>query len=90
LVDVRVSPGSKHNDVSWSEADGLHIRVSAPPVDGKANKAAIKLLAEFAGIAPSRIRVLRGAASRSKVLAIDGIANEELHDRLRRACEGRR
>jgi uncharacterized protein (TIGR00251 family) len=89
-MDVRVSPGSKHDDISWSEADGLRIRVNAPPAEGKANKAAIRLLAEFVDIAPSRISVLRGAASRSKVLSIEGIANEELHDRLRCASEGRR
>jgi uncharacterized protein YggU (UPF0235/DUF167 family) len=49
------------------------VRVTAPPADGKANKAACKLLAEACGIPPSRVEIVRGAARRDKVVRLAGI-----------------
>ncbi len=49
------------------------IRVSAPPVDGKANEALCRLVAKAAGVPPSRVRVVRGHTARDKVLAVEGV-----------------
>jgi uncharacterized protein YggU (UPF0235/DUF167 family) len=49
------------------------VRVTAAPVEGKANQAACKLLAERAGIAPSRVEVVRGALRRDKVVRLIGL-----------------
>ena len=49
------------------------VRVTAAPEDGKANKAACKLLAERAGIAPSSVEVVRGATRREKVVRLAGL-----------------
>ena len=49
------------------------IRVTASPVDGKANKAACKLLADRAGIPPSQVEVVRGASRRDKVVRLPGL-----------------
>jgi uncharacterized protein len=49
------------------------IRVTAPPVDGKANEALIRLIAKRAGVAPSRVRVIRGHAARDKTLEVEGV-----------------
>ena len=46
-----------------------------PPADGKANAAAIKLLAGYIGIAPSRITLLRGQSSRNKQFLVAAAAN---------------
>jgi len=55
-------------------ADGvLRARVSAPPVDGKANKALCRLIAKQVGVAPSRVSVVRGEKSRDKVVQVDGV-----------------
>ncbi len=60
----------------------LHLRVSAQPVDGKANTAVERLLAELAGVPPSAVTVLRGHSSRSKLVAVAGVTREELLRRL--------
>ena len=49
------------------------IRVTAPPVDGKANAALCAFVAARAGVARSRVRVVRGAASRDKVVCVEGV-----------------
>jgi uncharacterized protein (TIGR00251 family) len=58
------------------------LRLAAPPVDGKANEECIVFLAEVAGVAKSRVRILSGLTSRMKVVEIDGITQEEMERRL--------
>jgi uncharacterized protein (TIGR00251 family) len=58
------------------------IQLAAPPVDGKANAECIVFLAEVAGVAKSRVRILSGLTSRMKVVEIDGITQEEMEGRL--------
>jgi uncharacterized protein len=48
------------------------IRVTAPPVDGKANAALCALVADRAGVPPSRVSVVRGTTSRDKVVRVEG------------------
>ena len=67
LVTVRVTPGASRNEIS--ERDGtLVVRVTAPPVEGKANKAVIRLLAKHFGVPPSQMEIVRGQNSREKVV----------------------
>jgi uncharacterized protein YggU (UPF0235/DUF167 family) len=49
------------------------IRVTAPPVDGKANEALCRFIAKQAGVAPTRVRVTRGHTAREKTLEVDGV-----------------
>jgi uncharacterized protein (TIGR00251 family) len=71
-LSVRVQPRSSSNEVVDVRNGRLLIRTTAAPADGKANKAVIRLLASFLGVAPSRIRVVRGQTQRNKVLHISG------------------
>jgi len=59
----------------------LRVRVSAPPVDGAANQALVRLLADQLGVARRDVRIVAGEGSRSKVVAVDGVAPERLVDR---------
>jgi len=56
----------------------LHVRVSAPPVAGEANRALCRVLARRLGIAASRVEIVRGERARLKVLAVSGIDAAEL------------
>jgi uncharacterized protein len=56
----------------------LEARVSAPPVEGRANKALCRLIAKRAGVPPSRVSVVRGERSRDKVVRVEGIDSGEL------------
>ena len=74
-ISVRVHPRAKHNEVSRDESGQIHVRTTAPPADGKANKAVVKLLATYLGVAPSRISLLRGQAHRDKQFLVKDAAN---------------
>jgi uncharacterized protein YggU (UPF0235/DUF167 family) len=58
------------------------VRVSAPPVEGRANEALCRLLAKAAGVPRSSAEVVHGAAARDKVVRLAGVAAGELPGRL--------
>jgi uncharacterized protein YggU (UPF0235/DUF167 family) len=70
---VRVTPGARVEALEVSEGR-LLAKVRAKPEDGKANVAVLALLADALGVAPSRLRLLRGATSREKLVGI-GLAS---------------
>jgi uncharacterized protein len=81
-LSVRLQPRAKRNElVGWRDGV-LLVRVTAPPVDGKANAALCKLLAKELRVAPSTVAVTRGSSARDKQLRIDGIETSELLHRL--------
>ena len=61
---VRVQPGASKNEIVGVREDALRIRISAPPVQGKANKALISLLASQLGVKKSEIEILSGHTSK--------------------------
>ena len=67
---MRVSPRAKHNAVTGVANGRLLVRTTAAPADGKANKAVIKLLADYLDIPRSRIELRRGAVTRDKVFVV--------------------
>jgi uncharacterized protein (TIGR00251 family) len=69
---VRVQPRARRTELAGERAGAVLVRVTAPPVDGKANAALCALLADRAGVAPSRVSVVRGAAGRDKVVRVEG------------------
>ncbi|RNF36409.1 DUF167 domain-containing protein [Paracoccus methylarcula] len=69
-IRLRVTPRARRNAISLDE-DTIRVHVTAPPEDGKANAAVVKLLAKSMGVAKSRLTLLRGATSRDKVFRLD-------------------
>lgn len=63
-------------------AGAVLVRVTAPPVDGKANEALCRLIAKAAHVAPSHVRVTRGHTARDKTVAVDGVEPEQLRAAL--------
>lgn len=84
LVPVRVLPRSSRNEMR-QESEGLRVSLTAAPVEGAANEALIALLAEKLRLPKRQVQVARGATSRQKVLAIEGLAVEEFWRRLEAA-----
>ena len=72
-IAVRVQPRSSKNEIAGEREGALIVRVTAPPVEGRANDAVRKLLAKRLGIAPGRVTVVRGASGRDKLVQIDGM-----------------
>jgi len=81
-VTVKVHPRAKRSGVAGRFGEGWKIDLAAPPVDGKANEECIRLLAEIAGVAKSRVRIVTGATGRNKVVEVEGIGQAELEERL--------
>jgi uncharacterized protein (TIGR00251 family) len=75
-IAVRVQPRAKRDEVAGERGGALLVRVTAPPVEGKANDAVRRLLAKRLGIAPARVTVVRGASARDKVVEIDGMETD--------------
>jgi uncharacterized protein (TIGR00251 family) len=71
-LSVRVQPRASSNEVLEVRNGQLIVRTTAAPTDGKANIAVIKLLARYLGVAPSRIRLVRGKTQRNKELRVSG------------------
>ena len=79
---VRVQPrASRRAVVGWSD-DVLRVAVTAPPVEGAANRAVRELLADVLDVAPSAIVVVRGEHGRDKLVRIGGVTDAELRARL--------
>lgn len=82
--DVKVVPGAADDRVAGALGGSLKVRVAAPPEHGKANDAVCALLARALGLAVRQVRIARGAASARKVVAVTGLAADELAARLQR------
>ena len=80
-LEIRLLPRSSRPGAGGVRDGALELRVSAPPVEGKANDAARKLLARLLGVSPSKIRLQRGARSRNKVFAVEGLSPEDVLER---------
>ena len=80
-ITIRVTPRAKRNEISGIMDDGtIKIRITAPPVDGKANQALIKYLSDIFDIKRSQIEVVAGHTGRNKLIAIEGLSPDELED----------
>ncbi len=79
---VRVQPNARRTHVGgrYGTADPpvLIVRVAAPAVGGKANRAVVAALADKLGLRSSAVRVVAGASSRTKLIEADGAGNETL------------
>jgi hypothetical protein len=83
-VRVRVTARASRDEIGGDREGAVLVRVTAPPVDGRANAAACALVAKRAGVAKSRVTVVRGAGSRDKVIEVEGMTEAELREALRR------
>jgi uncharacterized protein len=82
-IAVRLQPRARKDEVVGERDGRVVIRVVAPPVDGKANDALCRLIAKAAGVAPSRVSIVRGHTAREKVVRVEGV-----DERARRAALG--
>jgi uncharacterized protein len=84
-LQVRVQPRARRDEIAGEREGRLLVRVTAPPVEGKANDAVRRLLAKRLGVAPGRVAVGRGQAGRDKLIEVEGIDDDELLRRLHAA-----
>lgn len=83
---LRVAPGARRPGVVGRLGGAWKVRVAAPPVDGRANEAALRLLADALRVPVRRLRLVSGHGARDKLVEIDGVGAEEAERRLGEVC----
>ena len=81
-ITVKVHPRARRTRVASRVGDVWKLDLAAPPVDGKANDACLRFLAELAGVPQSRVRIVLGLTNRTKVIEIEGASQEMLESKL--------
>ena len=79
---VRVVPRASKNEIAGQVGDAIKVRLTAPPVEGKANKALIAFLAQELGLRKSQVEIVAGETSRNKVVCVLGLSPAEVEERL--------
>jgi uncharacterized protein (TIGR00251 family) len=77
-VTIHLQPGAKANEIAGRHGDALKVRITAPPVDGRANAALVDFLAQRLGLSRSAVELKSGLTSRRKVLRISGASAESV------------
>ena len=75
---VRLQPRASSSGVVGTHGDALKVRVTAPPVDGAANEMLVKVLSATFGVPTNAITILSGAASRTKLIRLDGVTEADV------------
>jgi uncharacterized protein (TIGR00251 family) len=82
ILPVRAQPGARKTGVLGEQGGALKVAVTAPPEDGRANKALVEALRDLLKLKRSEVELLSGATSREKRFLIRGLSREELQQRL--------
>lgn len=86
-ISVRLSPRASREEIAGEREDALQVRVTAPPVDGAANEALVRLLAKRLRVAKGAVTIVSGETARTKVVQVDGLDEGEVRARLGLAPE---
>jgi uncharacterized protein (TIGR00251 family) len=80
---IRVTPRASRNEIVEVLSDGtVRIRLTAPPVEGKANEALVEFLSKVLDVAPSRIEIVAGITGRDKLVSILDLDADWVHERI--------
>jgi len=71
ILELHVQPGAKQDEIVGLHGDRVKIKISAPPVDGKANRHLLEFLATTFGVAKAQVTLLRGQSGRLKTVRIE-------------------
>lgn len=82
LISVHVKPGASRDEVSCIKQDCLTVKLSASPVEGRANESLVRVMASRLKVPPTSIRIVQGLKNRRKVIAVPGISIEHAQKAL--------
>jgi len=81
-LKVRVIPNAKKDEFAGQREGEFILRLNAPAVEGKANKAAVEFVSRFFDVPRSAVRLVRGERSRHKIFQIVGLESSDLERKL--------
>ena len=80
---IRVTPRARKNEIAQVLEDGtIKVRLTAPPIEGKANEALLQFLSEVLGVAPNRIEIIAGMTGRDKLVSVEDLDPETAQERI--------
>jgi uncharacterized protein len=82
LINVKVTPGASRDEITGQKEGVWQVRVKAPPVEGRANYAMLQLLGKALKLKTSDVSIIRGHSSRRKTVAVSGLSETEVSERL--------
>jgi uncharacterized protein len=78
ILHIRVTPGAKKNEIiRLDDNHVIHLKIKAPPVEGKANQEVLNYLHDLFSIRISQLELIRGEKSREKQIKVDGITETD-------------
>ena len=81
-IRVHAQPGAKQSRIAGAYGETVKIAVATPPVDGKANKALQKLLAQWLNVSASSVVLASGMTGREKQFVVSGVSPEDAKEML--------
>ncbi len=81
-IRVQVTPRAARSELLGWRDGVLRLRVTAPPVEGRANEAVVRLLSAALGVPRSRVAVVSGMSGRQKLVQVEGLGEQEVRRRL--------
>jgi len=82
VIKVKIVPGSSKNKIIGVYNNALKITITAPPVEGKANKKCIAYLAKYFDVAKLKVEIISGKNSKNKLIKIYDISQKEFLDKI--------
>jgi uncharacterized protein (TIGR00251 family) len=77
-LTLKIRGGAPKTEFKGMHGDAWKLHVAAPPVDGKANEAILRFIAQIAGVGKSGVRILSGLTGTTKIVEVDGIDSLDL------------
>jgi len=82
VLSVHVLPRASREEIAGLFGDALRVRLTAPPVENRANEALVRFLAKSLGLPRRSVTILSGGLGRNKRVRVDGLTREECFSRL--------
>jgi uncharacterized protein (TIGR00251 family) len=75
---IRVVPRASRREIAGVKDDALKLRITAAPVEGKANEECIRLLAEVLGVKKAQVTIIAGHTARTKTVSVEGLKGDQV------------
>ena len=78
VFNIRVIPRASKCELAGVQGDALKLRITAPPVEGAANKECVRFLSSMLGVKKSQIKIIAGHKSKNKKVSISGVTRKDI------------
>ena len=85
--DIQVNPHASRAEISGVQEGAFKLKVTAPPVEGAANEACIRLLADELKLKKSQLEIFSGSKSRKKTVLVKNASKAELESKINKVAK---